>query len=76
HEDPFVYHFKTNNQNAILKPGMTFTIEPMINASLNWHVDFDRNDGWTVRTSDGSLSAQFEHTVLITSTGYEILTEL
>lgn len=74
HEDPFVYHYNTNSQNVILKPGMTFTIEPMVNGSLNWHVDFDRDDGWTVRTVDGSLSAQFEHTVLITDTGYEILT--
>lgn len=76
HEDPFVYHFNTNNQNVVLKPGMIFTIEPMINASLNWHVTFDQDDGWTVCTQDGSLSAQFEHTVLITSTGYEILTQL
>jgi len=74
HEEPFVYHFKTNQENIRLKPGMIFTIEPMVNASLNWHVTFDRSDGWTVRTADGSLSAQFEHTVLITKTGYEILT--
>jgi len=76
HEDPFVYHFKTNQSNVRLKPGMTFTVEPMVNASLNWHVNFDESDGWTVRTEDGSLSAQFEHTVLITPTGYEILTKL
>ncbi len=76
HEDPFVYHFNTNQSNTILKPGMIFTVEPMVNASLNWHVAFDESDGWTVRTKDGSLSAQFEHTVLITPTGYEILTKI
>lgn len=76
HEDPFVYHFATNQENVILKPGMTFTVEPMVNASLNWHVTFDESDGWTVRTKDDSLSAQFEHTILITDTGYEILTQL
>lgn len=76
HEDPFVYHFHTNRENVVLKSGMIFTIEPMVNASLNWHVTFDESDDWTVRTADGSLSAQFEHTVLITPTGYEILTKL
>ncbi len=76
HEDPFVYHFKTNQENIRLKPGMVFTVEPMVNASLNWHVNFDESDGWTVRTQDGSLSAQFEHTVLITKTGVEILTKI
>ena len=74
HEDPFVYHYKTNQSNVRLKPGMIFTIEPMVNASPNWHVTFDESDGWTVRTTNGSLSAQFEHTVLITNNGYEILT--
>lgn len=74
HEDPFVYHFATKQGNVTLKPGMTFTIEPMVNASQNWRVSFDESDGWTVRTKDSSLSAQFEHTVLITPTGYEILT--
>jgi len=76
HEDPFVFHFDTNRNNAVLKPGMIFTIEPMVNASLNWQVTLDEIDGWTVRTKDGSLSAQFEHTILITPTGSEILTEL
>lgn len=76
HEDPFVYHFQTNQSDVRLKPGMIFTIEPMVNGSLNWHVIFDYSDGWTVRTQDGSLSAQFEHTVLITPTGFEILTQI
>ena len=76
HEDPFVFHFDTKQEKTILKPGMIFTIEPMINASTNSDVTFDRHDGWTIRTLDGSNSAQFEHTILITETGYEILTTL
>jgi len=75
HEDPFIYHYFTPDNNIILKEGMIFTVEPMINASNNWRVTFDKNDGWTVRTSDGSLSAQFEHTILVTPTGAEILTQ-
>lgn len=76
HEDPFVFHFKTSRGDIVLKEGMIFTVEPMINASMDWHVNLDSKDGWTVRTRDGSLSAQFEHTVLITSTGSEILSKL
>ncbi|MFZ2152445.1 MAG: type I methionyl aminopeptidase [Microgenomates group bacterium] len=76
HEDPFVFHFATSDQDTVLKSGMIFTIEPMINASSNWHVTLDPIDHWTVRTADGSLSAQFEHTILITDTGSEILTLL
>lgn len=76
HEDPFVFHFSTTASDVTLKPGMIFTIEPMINASTNWQVILDKNDGWTIRTADGSLSAQFEHTVLITPTGSEILTQV
>lgn len=52
---------------------MTFTIEPMINIG-GYKTKLDPADGWTVRTKDGSLSAQFEHTILVTETGYEILT--
>ncbi len=74
HEDPFVYHFDNPKENLTLKPGMIFTIEPMVNASKNHRVTLDKNDAWTIRTLDGANSAQFEHTVLITSTGYEILT--
>lgn len=74
HEDPFIFHFDTNQSNVILKPGMIFTIEPMINGSPDHRITVDKNDKWTVRTFDGSLSAQFEHTVLITPTGYEVLT--
>lgn len=76
HEDPFVFHYDTQKNDVILKPGMIFTIEPMINASSNYRVTLDPKDGWTIRTFDGSLSAQFEHTILITSTGHEILTQV
>lgn len=76
HEDPFVYHFDNKREKIILKTGMIFTIEPMVNASKNFQVTLDTNDNWTIRTMDGSLSAQFEHTILITPTGYEILTSL
>ncbi|MFA6249961.1 MAG: type I methionyl aminopeptidase [Candidatus Shapirobacteria bacterium] len=74
HEDPFVFHFSTTKNDLILKSGMIFTIEPMINASADCRITIDKSDGWTVRTFDGSLSAQFEHTILITSSGHEILT--
>ena len=76
HEDPFVFHYNTPRNHILLKAGMIFTIEPMINASKNWQVYMDAEDGWTIRTRDGSLSAQFEHTVLVTQNGSEILTVL
>ena len=58
----------------MLFPGMIFTIEPMINAGRqDWFVDED--DGWTIYTDDGSLSAQWEYTILVTETGYEILSK-
>ena len=74
HEDPFVYHYDSPKEKVLLKAGMIFTIEPMINASSDHRVTLDDHDSWTIRTFDGSLSAQFEHTVLITPTGHEILT--
>ena len=74
HEDPFVFHFDCP-QNIVLKPGMIFTIEPMINAG-DWPIYIDSDDGWTIRTKDNSLSAQFEHTILITDSGHEVLTTL
>jgi len=74
HEDPFVYHFDYPREKIVLKPGMIFTVEPMINGSKNYQVTLDQNDSWTVRTFDHSNSAQFEHTILITQTGSEILT--
>lgn len=76
HEEPFVFHFDNKQSDVILKPGMVFTIEPMINASKKWQVIMDKKDGWTIRTTDKALSAQFEHTVLITDTGYEVLTRI
>lgn len=75
HEDPFVFHFNTPRNHILLKTGMIFTIEPMINASKKWQVYMDADDGWTIRTDDGSLSAQFEHTILVTNSGAEILTK-
>ena len=73
HESPNILHYGTKNTGMELKPGMTFTIEPMINAG-KFHVKM-LNDGWTAVTKDKSLSAQFEHTVGITENGYEIFTE-
>lgn len=72
HEDPQVLHYGTPSTGLELKPGMTFTIEPMINAGKR-HVR-QLPDGWTVVTKDRSLSAQWEHTILVTDNGYEILT--
>ncbi len=73
HEGPYVPHHKQSFKGPKLKPGMTFTIEPMINEG-SFEVYVDRDDGWTIFTKDGGLSAQFEHTILVTDEGYEILT--
>jgi methionyl aminopeptidase len=73
HEPPNILHYGRKNTGAELNPGMTFTIEPMINAGK-----YDVKvlvDGWTAVTKDKSLSAQFEHTIGITENGYEIFTE-
>ena len=67
------HHIEPDSESIILEPGMTFTVEPMINLG-HYAVITDRKDGWTVRTRDGSLSAQFEHTILVTESGAEILT--
>jgi len=72
HEDPQVLHYGSPGIGLELKAGMTFTIEPMINAGKR-HVK-TLPDGWTVVTKDHSLSAQWEHTILVTPTGHEILT--
>lgn len=72
HEDPHINHFKTDNMDMIMVPGMTFTIEPMINEK-SYKAKF-LDDGWTVMTTDGGLSAQWEHTILVTEDGAEILT--
>ena len=75
HEEPQVLHYDNGKTNLspILEPGMTFTIEPMINLG-DYQVITSRLDGWTVTTKDRSLSAQWEHTILVTETGHEILT--
>lgn len=75
HEDPQVDHVAKKDSGPLLRPGMTFTIEPMINAGKA-RCKVDRRDGWTARTIDGKLSAQFEHTILITETGFEALTDV
>ena len=72
HEDPQVLHYGTAGTGVELKPGMTITVEPMLNAGRR-HTKL-LGDGWTVVTKDHSLSAQWEHTVLITDAGYEVLT--
>ena len=72
HEAPQVVHYGRKGEGLVLKPGMIFTIEPMINQGKR-HLRI-LNDGWTVVTKDRSLSAQWEHEVLVTETGYEILT--
>jgi len=72
HEDPQVLHYGKPGTGMPLEPGMTFTIEPMVNAGRR-HVKL-LPDGWTVVTKDHSLSAQWEHTVLVTQDGHEVLT--
>ncbi len=72
HEDPQVLHYGVRGTGMELKPGMTLTVEPMVNAGKR-HVKL-LNDGWTVVTKDHSLSAQWEHTCLITVDGFEVLT--
>lgn len=73
HTEPSVMHFGAANTGIILKPGMFFTVEPMINAGT-YHTRLSAVDGWTVTTKDRELSAQFEHTIAVTETGYEIFT--
>ncbi len=75
HEDPHVFHFYDSWSKTRLKPGMVLTVEPMINMGNNPDVKINKENGWTATTKDGSLSAQFEHTVLVTDSGYEILTK-
>lgn len=72
HEDPQVLHYGRPGTGMTLKEGMTFTIEPMINAGKP-HTKLKR-DGWTVETKDGRLSAQWEHTLAVTASGVEVLT--
>ena len=72
HEEPQVLHYGKANTGVRLQPGMTFTVEPMINAGKP--AIRELADGWTIVTKDHSLSAQWEHTVLVTETGFEVLT--
>ncbi|NCG15373.1 MAG: type I methionyl aminopeptidase [Synechococcales cyanobacterium H12SWP_bin.12] len=74
HEEPSVFNFRTNDlPNVKLRPGMTLAVEPILNAGSN--ACRTLKDRWTVVTKDGSLSAQWEHTIVVTSDGCEILTE-
>lgn len=74
HLEPFVSHDCSAETGMLLVPGMSLTVEPMINAGRK-QVNVDPSDKWTVRTNDGSLSAQWEKTILITETGVEVLAE-
>ncbi|CBJ82736.1 methionine aminopeptidase (fragment) [Xenorhabdus bovienii SS-2004] len=72
HEEPQVLHYGSAGEGVVLEEGMTFTIEPMINQGkkeIKQH-----KDGWTVMTKDHRLSAQFEHTILVTRNGFKVLT--
>lgn len=72
HEEPFVNHFGKRGTDMVLVPGMVFTIEPMINAG-SYEIFIDEDNGWTAITEDGSLSAQWEYTVLVTEEGVEVI---
>lgn len=74
HEEPFVFHFGKRGTDMVLAPGMVFTIEPMINAGSH-EIFIDESNGWTALTDDGSLSAQWEHTVLVTEDGVEVISK-
>ncbi|MDA3892631.1 MAG: type I methionyl aminopeptidase [Salinivirgaceae bacterium] len=75
HEEPQVDHIARRNSGQVMKPGMIFTIEPMINMGKA-RVKIDEKDGWTARTIDNKLSAQYEHTILVTTEGFDILTDV
>ncbi len=74
HEEPNIPNYGMKGSGPLLKPGMTIAIEPM--ATLGTDDVYIDDDGWTVKTEDGSLAAHFEHTILVTEQGYEILTQL
>jgi len=73
HEPPQVKHYGKRGTGDRIRAGMVFTIEPMVNAG-GFEVEIDPKDKWTVRTVDGSISAQFEHTIVVTKSGCEVLT--
>ncbi|MXP67214.1 type I methionyl aminopeptidase [Pantoea sp. Aalb] len=72
HEEPQILHYDADDGGVILQAGMTFTVEPMVNIG-NYQICIMK-DGWTVKTKDRSLSAQYEHTILVTESGCEIFT--
>ncbi|MCR3755969.1 MAG: methionine aminopeptidase [Sodalis sp. Psp] len=72
HEEPQVLHYDANDGGVVLQPGMALTIEPMVNAG-DYRIR-TMKDGWTVKTKDHSLSAQYEHTIVVTEDGCEIMT--
>lgn len=74
HENPTVLHYGKRGTGMVLVPGMVFTIEPMINAG-DRKIFIDKKSGWIVKTKDGSYSAQWEHTLLVTNDGVEILSK-
>jgi len=74
HEEPTILNYGKKGAGPILKAGMVLAVEPMVNIG-DWKVKI-LDDGWTIVTSDGSLSAHFEHTILVTKTGSEILTKI
>lgn len=71
HAQPFIYH-TANNEPGVMQPGMTFTIEPLLCQGTDQYIQAD--DGWTLFSADGKWNAQFEHTILITPSGHDILT--
>jgi len=73
HTAPSILHYGEAGEGLKLEEGMFFTIEPMINAG-KWQIKIDEKDGWTATTRDRSLSAQFEHSLAVTETGFEIFT--
>ena len=72
HEEPFVFHYGKRNTGMLLVPGMIFTIEPMLNMKKSG-IRISTFDGWTAYTKDKLPSAQWEHMVLVTEDGYEVL---
>jgi methionyl aminopeptidase len=73
HDEPQILHYGQKGTGLTLQQGMTFTIEPMLNAGRR-HVKLNKKDGWTVTTRDGRMSAQWEHTLAVTAEGVEVLT--
>ena len=74
HEDPYVFHYDADERSYLLVPGMCFTIEPMINEGAR-QIFIDSKDNWTVYTEDRKLSAQWEHTLVVTEEGVEIISK-